>query len=95
VENSVERALELTALLGECVRNGEWEKALSVELQRKALLARLFESGEVQEAEGFIKEVLARDKDVMAQVAQARSEMAERLRELRQGRTAQKAYSSI
>lgn len=91
----LEPALELSRKMLELVKADEWEQVVELGAERLRLLRQWVHSEDpalAQQQIGMLQEIQKLDKEIESLGRQGREEMAQRLRELRQGRKAGKAY---
>jgi len=93
----LEQGLELTRKMLELVKAGEWEQVAELGAERLRLLRQWVRSEDpalAQQQIGMLQEIQKLDEEIESLGRQGREEMAQRLRDLRQGRKAGKAYGS-
>ncbi|MCU7927893.1 MAG: flagellar protein FliT [Candidatus Thiodiazotropha sp. (ex Dulcina madagascariensis)] len=89
------KALEMTQRMLDLVKAEEWEQVAELARQRQLLLQQGLaptESAMVQQQIGIMQEIQQLDKQIESLSRQGRDEVESRLRQIRQGRKAGKAY---
>lgn len=93
---ALERALALTRALAQAAAAADWEQVARLAGARLELLHALYENplADPHTLVELGQEILAADRAVAEQVSAARAELAARLRALRAGRRATRAYAA-
>ena len=91
------QGLEMTRKMLELVKAGEWEQLSVLGAERLKLLQQWVRGTDpalAQQQIGVLQEIQKLDEEIETLGRQGREEMAQRLRQLHQGRKAGKAYRS-
>ena len=95
----LQKILEITTKMRESALDSDWESVSERERYRRTLMERCFPlDGAIVDrahAADSIQAIIALDKSVMSLAAHARKEVEQRLFELKLGRQASIAYTSV
>ncbi len=98
-ESKLEQLLAKSRCIYEFAVDGEWEKAVALESERKSLMDLYFSSQVVfedtQAATRYIQEIIALDKKVIIMGKDAQKTLGGSLGDLQRGRQAAQAYQRV
>lgn len=95
-DNPADRLLALTRAMWVGASEGEWERVIELEAERRTVMDGLFrdETAASERTEAAMREVLDMDKRTMELLEQQRNEVGRQLRELASRRKARAAYAA-
>jgi hypothetical protein len=97
-DNTADRLLALTRAMWVGASEGEWERVIELEAERRTVMDGLFPVGATAPAsertEAAMREVLDMDKRTMELLEQQHGEVGRQLRELASRRKARAAYAA-
>lgn len=96
-DSKLQQGLEMTRRMLDLVKNGDWDAVVALGKERLALLEGWNRESNLSEAQtqiGILQEIQALDQEIEHFARQGRDQAASQLRQINQGRKADKAYRS-